>query len=52
MCEGGKMRNRRPGLVLHSYRLSFVGGYLVQIFVVFHVLDSREACKLVSYGSW
>lgn len=52
MCERKKGEIGDLFFVLCSYRLSFVDGYLFQIFVVFHVLDSRDACKLVSDGSW
>jgi hypothetical protein len=52
MCEGRKEEIGELSFVVCSYRLSFVDGYLFQIFVVFRVLNSRDACKLVSDGSW
>ena len=52
MCEGGKKNIVELFFVLYSYGLSLLAGYLFQIFVVSHVLDYRESCKWVSYGSW
>lgn len=52
MCEGRKEEMGGLFFVVYGYRLSFVDGYLFQIFVVFRVLNSRGACKLVSDGSW